>query len=290
MRAASWESSAGALATFLNSATQGYLVDLFTFTLSGGLVVRYTSADVPVTINGNTFANGPVISRGKTKLSVGVSVDSLGVTIACDLNVTLNGVALLPFIASGGFDGARCVLERAFAASPTSAWVGTLILFKGRVSDTHASRYEASLTVNSDLELLNVMIPRNVYQPGCSNTLFDAACTLSKAANGYGALATSTTDAKQTTFSTGLAFPVDYLSLGFATGVSGANAGISRTIRYYAGGVITTIQPWPSAVAVNDLFTVYPGCDKSQATCASKFNNVIHFRGQPYVPAPETIA
>jgi hypothetical protein len=34
---------------------------------------------------------------------------------------------------------------------------------------------------------------------------------------------------------------------------------------------------------------VYPGCDKQQATCRGKFANLARFRGQPYVPAPETI-
>jgi hypothetical protein len=37
------------------------------------------------------------------------------------------------------------------------------------------------------------------------------------------------------------------------------------------------------------LFTAYPGCDKTQTTCASnKFSNLVNFEGFPYVPAPET--
>jgi uncharacterized phage protein (TIGR02218 family) len=297
MRVPTWESSAGVLAAFLATATTGYLVDLFTFTLSGGQILRYTSADVPVTVNGNTFACGPLIKRGNTKLSLGISVDSLDCTISPgpDGSTTVNGVPLMQFIAGGGFDGARLLLERAYASAPpvlntTQDWIGTLGLFQGRVSTIpRASRYEAQLTINSDAELLNVMVPRNVYQPGCSNTLFDAACTLSKAANAWAATATSVSDAAQSTFSTGLANAANYFDLGFVVGATGPNAGVARTIKRFSSGNITTIQPWPAAVAIGNTFTVYPGCDKTQATCSAKFGNLINFRGQPYVPAPETI-
>jgi len=45
----------------------------------------------------------------------------------------------------------------------------------------------------------------------------------------------------------------------------------------------------PFAPAAGDVFTAYPGCDKTQATCASpKFSNLVNFEGFPYVPAPET--
>ena len=56
MRAPAWETSPGALAAFLNSATQVHMADLFTFALSGAAVVRYTSADVPVTANSLAYA------------------------------------------------------------------------------------------------------------------------------------------------------------------------------------------------------------------------------------------
>lgn len=300
MRKASWESSAGALAAFLNSTTQVYTADLFTFTLSGGTVIRYTSADTAVTVNGNTYAAGPVITRGKTKLNVGISVDTLDLTISADASVTVNSVPMLQFIAAGGLDGARLALDRAFTSAPGVAWIGTINLFSGRVSDTGISRYEAQLTINSDAELFNVMIPRNVYQPGCGNTLFDGTCGVSKAAYATAATATSASSVANTVFSTGLAQAADYFSLGWAVGVTGPNAGVGRTIKSFAGGVITTIQPWPSAITIGNTFTVYPGCTKAlyvdpQCTikdingCWKFYSVITRFRGYPFVPAPETI-
>jgi uncharacterized phage protein (TIGR02218 family) len=289
MRLPTWESSAGALLAFLNSTTQCFMADLFTITLSGGTVLRYTASDVPVTINGNTFAVGPVIKRGRTKLTVGISVDTLDVSISADSTVTVNGVPILQFIAGGGFDAASVLLERAFTSAPGAAWIGTVGLFAGRIGPGTTSRYEATLTVNSDSELLNTMVPRNVYQPGCSNTLFDAACGLVKSTFASSAAASSATDATGRTFSTAMGQASGYFAQGWAVGLTGPNAGVGRTIKTFDGGVVTTIQPWPSAVAIGNTFTVYPGCDKQQATCRGKFANLARFRGQPYVPAPETI-
>lgn len=289
MRTPIWETSPGALAAFLNSTTKVHMADLFTITLSGGAVVRYTSADAAVTVNGIIYGLGPAIRRGKTKLSVGISVDTLDVQMAADATVTINGVALLPLIANGGFDGARLALDRVFAPAPGSAWVGSLGLFQGRVSDIHSSRYEASLTIASDSELLNVMVPRNVYQPGCGNTLFDAACGKSKTSSAVSTTATTGTDTTRTVFGTALTQPTAWFALGWAVGVTGANAGIGRTIKAFTAGSVTSVQPWPQAVASGDTFTLYPGCDKTQDTCGAKFFNLFNFRGHPYVPAPETV-
>jgi hypothetical protein len=45
--------------------------------------------------------------------------------------------------------------------------------------------------------------------------------------------------------------------------------------------------PWFLPGAMNgDAFTVYLGCDHTQATCTTKFGNLTNFRGFPYIPSP----
>jgi uncharacterized phage protein (TIGR02218 family) len=265
------------------------MADLFTITLTGGAVLRYTSAQVPVTVGGYVYAVGPVISRGNTKLTVGIQVDVLNVVIAADASVTVNGVPLLVFIAGGGLDGARMALDRAFTDAPGSAWIGSLPLFSGRINEVVASRYESSFPVNSDSELLNVDIPRNVYQPSCLNTLYDASCGITR--TGSSVTATSVTNATLTSFNCNTALASGYFDLGFAVCVTGSNAGIQRTIKSQAGvsQAITTIQPWPATVGIGDTFMLYAGCDKTKATCTAKFSNIVRFRAFPFIPAPESV-
>jgi uncharacterized phage protein (TIGR02218 family) len=162
-------------------------------------------------------------------------------------------------------------------------------MFSGTIADVNCSRYEASLKVNSDSQLLNTMVPKNVYQVGCSNNLYDAACTLLKATYSAAITASTTSDATQTLFYTGTALTVDYFSLGTCVCTSGANAGVSRTIKYNSGNYIWVVRAWPFPVAVGDAFTISWGCDKLQSTCQNKFGNIVNFRGYPFVPAPESV-
>lgn len=296
MRTAAWETSAGALAALLNSATQVFMADLFTFTSPAGAVLaRWTSADIAGTVAGNTYTIGPAITRGKTSLAAGIQTDTLEVKLAADASVLVGTAPLLPFIAGGGFDNCRMVLDRAFAAAPPAwggaapGWIGTLNLFGGRVSETTVSRYAATLSIASDSELLDVMVPRNLYAPGCGNTLFDGTCGLAKASHAYGITATSGTDVARTSFGSGSGAASGFFALGWLVCTAGANAGVNRTVKFFDSGTFTVIQPWPLDVAPGDVFTAYPGCDKTLATCTTKFANALRFRGQPFVPPPETV-
>ena len=150
-------------------------------------------------------------------------------------------------------------------------------------------RRAAQVTVNSDLERLNVMVPRDVYQPGCLNSLYDGLCQVSRSAFTVTGAATSASNATRTTFSHALGQPAGHFDLGVITMTSGANAGASRTVKQHTSGQIVALQPWGFAVSSGDTFSVSAGCNKTQATCTSKFSNLARFRGMPYIPQADTI-
>ena len=133
------------------------------------------------------------------------------------------------------------------------------------------------------------MVPRNVYSPGCLNTLFDATCGLAKASFSAGCTATTATDVTRTIFTTALGQAANYFALGWLVGTGGANNGVGRTVKAFASGVFTTVAPWPSPVTIGDTFTAFAGCDKKQATCNTKFSNLPRFRGQPWIPDATTV-
>ena len=75
---------------------------------------------------------------------------------------------------------------------------------------------------------------------------------------------------------------------GLAQHASGLNTGIQTTIRSVNPGVsLALLYPLPYPVAPGDLFAAFFGCDHTISTCQAKFNNVIHFRGFPFVPPVE---
>jgi uncharacterized phage protein (TIGR02218 family) len=279
-----------ALQALLDGTRQFKMADCYTITTVGGEVLRYTSADIDVALDGHAFSSrGPLVSRGGIRTSVGLEVDTLQVTIS-----TANPAHLLngqPFIAGaldGALDGATVLLQRAFFAEWNQAAAGALVMFSGRVSKISGSRHELQMDVKSDLELLNVKLPRNIYNPGCSATLYGPTCGANRAAvTVTGTVAGVSTQRRA--FTSALAQADGWFDLGTLTFTSGANAGVSRTVRAYADGDFEFALAWPADFAVGDAFSVVPGCDKTKATCQTRFANLSRYRGYPFVPAPETI-
>lgn len=297
MRTPLWETSAGALAALLNARGPLNKADLYTLALAGGTVLRWSGSDVALSGNGLTWSLGPGLSRSRVRFTVGVEVDAITVTLT-DIGgaTTINGQALIPFIRAGGLANARLQLERAFWGPAATQPVGALLWFVGRVAEiSRIDRHHAQISVRSNLELLDVMIPRDLYQAGCLNTLYDSACGVVRASYTVSGTAVGATDALRITFDPSLAQTAGWFNLGVITFTSGANAGISRTVKSYSSSALTVLQPWPFPVAPGDAFSIYPGCDKSQTGtngCAkfySTANVALRFRAHPYVPVAETV-
>ncbi|OVE46683.1 DUF2163 domain-containing protein [Chromobacterium violaceum] len=277
-----------ALQALLESGRAFFMADLYTFSLVGGTIARYTSADVDLTVGGQTFSSkGPLFKRGRTRLTLGLEVDTLDLTINTDARHTLNAVPWLHAARVGALDGAAVRLERVFLTDWTDTSAGSILLFEGRVADVKPSRTELKLTVKSELELLDIQMPRNLYQPGCLHTLFQGGCGLSKAA--FAVNGTVGGGSSVNRIPCALTQAAGHFALGTIRFNSGPNAGVIRSVKDYTPGVVTLSTPLVVPCNVGDGFTIYPGCDKTKGTCLAKFNNVINFRGHPYVPAPETV-
>lgn len=293
-----YEPSAGALAAFLNSTPQAIPNDLFTFKLKSGAVLRYCSLDRGLTYSGKTFLAGPVISRSRVRQTVGIEVDKLTVRLSADDTVTVGGVPIIKAIASGTFANAQVWLDRAYLDDSLTLR-GVLPVFAGTIGQVKTGLNRAILEVRSLAALFDVMVPGEVYQPGCRNTLFDTSCGVAKASFKYTRAATGASNPGRTTFAVTFVAPASqsgWLDLGTVVGATGANAGIARTIKKHYGSTglgpynqVTVVSPWPYPVAIGDTFDFYAGCDKSMASCNVKFTNLANFRGEPFIPAPETV-
>lgn len=304
MRQALWETSPGALAALLNAGGPLVKADLYTLTLASGTVFRWSGADVAVIGNGQTWSLGPGFKRNGVRFVVGVEVDTLSVSMYDVAGTQINGQGLMAFIRAGGFIGARLQLDRAFWGPDDAQAVGALYWFGGRVAEVaRVSRYEAQFSVKSGLELLDVMVPRDVYQAGCPNDLYGPECGASRSGSSPGGVAftqagtvSASSDPRRLTVSvSGITAPDGFFALGTATCTSGANTGVARTVRVWSGGVVTVLNPWPVAPAVGDGITLVAGCTKSQTDTngCPKFWSAAEvakrYRGQSNIPAAETV-
>lgn len=272
---------------YLQANNQFCLADLYTVTLVGGYVARYTSAETDLTVGGNVFKGQDIfITRNKVRTMIGVEVDTLDLEISAQRSHLLNGTPWLQALRAGAMDGATVKLERLFTPSFGSDQMATFVEFLGKVADMEIGRTGARVRVNSWLDVLNIQMPRNMFQAGCLNTLYDGACALSKAAY---AVNGTVTGGNTSSITTNLTQADDYFSLGTITFTSGVNNGVTRSIKKHASGALSFALPLVSAPVAGDTFTAYPGCDKTMSTCSAKFNNLNNLRGFPFVPAPESV-
>jgi uncharacterized phage protein (TIGR02218 family) len=284
---AAMKAASPALIALLASGDQFIMADLYTITLVGGSVLRYSAAPTALTLNGNNFILGPKFERSKTKAVIGTQVDELDVRIYPEPTDLIGSVSFLEAAWQGQLDGALLQLERAFMPSYGDTSPGTVVLFAGRISDIECTRTGVEIKCRSHLELLNIQMPRRLWQSSCTHTFGDAMCQFDRSS-------------MQATFSAGAGstqaqiatsvnpIPANLYMQGTIVGVTGANTGASRTVANMGGGWIYVKLAFLSPVMTGDQFQLLPGCDRTLATCQNVFNNAGHFGGFPYIPTPET--
>lgn len=283
-----------AFLSMLQTSEQLVMANLYQFTLPSGSIFYWTDAQQNITYNGNTYRaayldSQPGFERGSTKTAIGLQADDLEIDILYDTNTRINNMTPAAFALAGGFDNAQVVVSKALAPDWSNPVVnGVVSLFTGIVGEVQADSGRVKLTVNSTLRLLNTAFPRNYFLPHCNHALFDSGCAL--LASNFATSGTVSAAGSATVFTTNLAQANGYFALGYILWTSGANAGLKCFVKSYtqASGQITLAYPI-TPPAAGDTFTAYPGCDKTQATCTTTFNNLAHFRGYPYVPTPETL-
>jgi len=282
MRAAS-----PALIALLATSDRFIMADLYTITLVGGSVLRYSAAPTALFANGFTFALGPKFERSKTKIVIGTQVDELEVKIYTEPTDLIGGLPFLQAAWQGQLDGALLQLERAFMATYGDTSPGTVVLFAGRISDIDCTRTGIDVKCRSHLELLNIQIPRRLWQASCTHTFGDAMCQFNRSSMQATFSAGPGSSEAQIAMSVSPTPPNLYIQ-GTLIGVTGANAGSRRTVANMAGGWVYVRLAFLSPILAGDQFQLLPGCDRTLSTCTNVFNNVIHYGGFPHIPTPET--
>lgn len=295
--------SAG-LKAFLDSATDVLRIELVKITLPQSAGVIYlTSLDNDIEYSGHTYLSGnlavnPGFKRGNVTTGVGTDTKTMELTLYCTNTTRLTvspDMAVPTFADYGGFDNAIVEIDCLPVPVPAPGTAldtsnGTYNIWTGVVGDVRADRTEVELEVSSMLRYLQGAFPRNYSLPTCNNSLYDSACGLDKSnymtpgvvGSGLG---------NTTTWPSNLTQADDYFNLGWVRFTSGVNQSLIRTVKTYANtdGKIVITDPLPNLPATGDEFNIYPGCDKLQTTCTNKFNNLVHFRGFPYMPNPMTL-
>lgn len=265
-----------------------FSADLFEFEFMDGTVLRYAAGGLSRTWNGVTYqAGGPIFERGEVRCVSGLEADSITVTAWPREGNLLLGLPWAAAVTNGALDGAKLTVWRAHSAQPGTPIVGAVRLFGGDVGEAEVTVADGiKIPAQNELAVLDRKVPRAVFQPGCDRSVFDAGCGLSRSAFLYTGSMQAGSESARILTSTGAA--AGYYTGGEMRILSGPSAGARRTVkRHEAGGVLVLAYPLPRGVAAGNSFQLWPGCNGTSARCA-EFGNTARFRGEPFIPAPET--
>lgn len=276
------------LLNLLNSSPYLCMVELFTITLTNGTILRYTSGDYTINVGGFNFVPMPIESR-QSKQSIGLSVDDLSIDLYYDGTERVLGVTFPQAFRSGLFDYALVKHEQVFMNTwqlvVSSKYCITI--FVGRMDIDPTGRSKAEIKVKAFTELLNIQLPRLVYQPGCVNQLYDSNCKVDRESKKV--ILTVMAGSTQNKILCNLSQPAGYFNKGAIVGLTGENVGASMSVLSYTPGVVNLVWALPVLPNVGDTFSLVPGCDRSVTVCVNDFNNKANFRGTPFIPVPESV-
>lgn len=240
------------------------------------------------------WSRGAITSEAGTKLTA----NTMSLSCAPRPGTTYPGLPLgiLGAVHAHLFDGANVWVYAAYmpigAYGDTSA--GIERMFQGTITRVpKLGRNSVEFECADPFYLLSLKVPAKLTQSNCPWMFCDTNCTLNRA--DFSVTVTAAAGSTQATLaaSATLGQPDGYFAQGVAKCLTGANAGLSQTVKSHTGNVLTLTAPWVLPVAAGDTFSVLKGCDKTLQTCkrtakvsGTVLDNSLNFGGTPFVPAP----
>lgn len=195
-------------------------------------------------------------------------------------------------IFGGLWDGAFVTI---FEVNYRDLTQGRMILQTGTIGDLKVGRS----TFNAETRGLGQALQQtigDVYTNNCTATLGDARCKVALGPLTVAGAITGVTT-RRLFADTGRIEAADWFGAGIIEFYDGLNAGIAMEIAEFTGGAFALVLPMPFNVVAGDTYTAVPGCRKRHARhllnpagvsdCIDKFNNILNFRGFPFVPGPD---
>lgn len=247
----------------------GRPVDLYEFARAH-LRWRYTSADRDITVGSQTYAAVP-IERGAIEASRELARANLTVTCARD-----NPVADMYRITAPS-DVVTLVLRQMHMGDGE-----VVALWSGRIVSVEWRNERAVIELEPVYTSVRRMGLRRRYQRSCPHVLYGHGCNLSRET--WRMDTTASSIAGLTVQAANIGSMGDgYYAGGYVEWTTPAGVVERRYVASHAGPVLT-LAAVPVGLVAGQAIRVYPGCDRTLATCHAKFANAANYGGMPYIP------
>ena len=238
---------------------------------ASAFIYTVTSADVAADYLGETYE--PVsIGRDEVESKGEMARDNIKVSLSLQ-----NPVARKWFLSSLDFPLTLTIFSQTKDETETE--------WKGRLASVSPKKSVLEFTFESVFTSMRRMGLRQRYQVNCPHALYGRGCNLNKDDFDTAATVTNVTNAV-VTVPAAAGFADGY----FSSGIFEDNEGNLRFILSHVGSQLTLIRP------MNDLINyagangypiacrIFPGCNRTVEICNSRFDNLNHYGGFPFIP------
>lgn len=239
--------------------------------MSNGELLCFTDSDIDVIYEGERYHAGSYFTPN---------------TI-----ISSNELAEDNFSISGIIDGELITKEAITLGDFSNSYLEVFIIKNNRknilktgwIGDIKYSNNKFTASINSLSFKTNNLIGK-CYSSSCRAEFADQYCKLNRSSYSF--------DGKVTNLIDGYSFidssrnePEDYFTQGILEFVSGENRSRKYNIISFQENKIMVDSIITQKIQIGDRYIITAGCSKSLHHCINKFNNVINFRGEPYIPS-----
>ena len=257
------------------------LAMLFKITRTDGEVFAFTSHDKSLTFESVTYSPLNAFSYSSVQTTSGMSVDNLDAVALIDADSVTEAD-----LRAGLFRYAAIQIQMVNWEDLTQ---GAIWVRSGNLGEVTVNR-----SGTWGAELRGVMQPiqqttGRIYSRRCDADLGDSRCSFDLSSRTQTGVVSAV--ASRSSFTVN-GITDDTFDNGLVTWTSGLNDGVSMEVKRWTGSPADTVELFDAMyfnVQVGDTFTISPGCDKTLSTCRDNFNNVVNFRGFPFIPGRDAV-
>jgi len=264
-----------------------YLAICWQILRADGVALGFTTHDRPIIVAGLRYDSAPGMVPSALVTSDDLEVDSMDIGGALTADA-ISGTDLI----AGRYDGAAVAVFMVDWRHPDA---GRQQLVRGEIGSVEAgsgadSGFVAALRGPTAALAITAV---ETYSPECRAELGDGRCRVAMRGR-FARLTVTGGDGFLVNVALADALIGDFVDGGLRV-LDGPAAGLTRQIVSAdiiadgaAGGAALSIDE-PLALVSGTRIQLWHGCDKRLATCASRFNNAINFRGEPHVPGGDIL-
>jgi len=248
-----------------------------------GALLRLAEHQANLTVDGDVSTR----ARGFRVSSLPFVINAVQTNVVFEVAVIDDGSIDPDDLRNGLYDSAAVQISACSHLIPAN---GKIKLFKGNFAGIEFSDTGlASIGVEGLLSRTRRLLIEH-YSPMCRTWFGDERCKVPLAPLTQAGTVTSISGYNIVISGTAASAADDYWNLGLIIPTSGQGVGDAWEIRDWitSSNVVKTYIPAVGKISAGDSVNLIPGCDFTRgAKGCGRWNNIINYRGEPYVPGQD---